>query len=192
MKLIVGLGNPGKEYKDTRHNIGFNAVERIAEFLGVSFDKEKFKGLYAEGIYNGEKIILLKPGRYMNLSGSVIRDYISYFKIDIADILIIYDDLDTPVGTYRLRYQGSSGGHNGIKDVEHQLGTNSYHRLKIGISKDEECLTRDYVLGKFNKEEQALIDKVLSDVVPIFKDYFELSFDNLMNKYNGKKEEVKE
>ena len=184
MKLIVGLGNPGKEYKDTRHNIGFNAIDRIAEFLNVTLDKKKFGGVYAEAIYNGEKIMLLKPEKYMNLSGVVVGDYISYFKIDIKDILIIYDDLDTVVGRYRLRLQGSSGGHNGIKDIEMHLGTREYNRIKIGISKDVESTTRDYVLGKFSKEEKPLINNVLNDMVPIFKDYFELTFDNLMNKYN--------
>ena len=186
MKLIVGLGNPGREYKDTRHNIGFNAIDRIAEFLNVTFDKKKFTGDYAEATYNDEKIILLKPGKYMNLSGQVIRDFISYFKIDIKDIMIIYDDLDTQVGQYRLRYSGGSGGHNGIKDIEHNLGTSEYNRIRIGISKDKDFATRDYVLGKFSKDEKPLIDKVLDDMIPIFKDYFVLSFDNLMNKYNGK------
>jgi len=199
MKLIVGLGNPGREYKDTRHNIGYSAIERIAESLNVTFDKKKFTGIYAEISYNDEKVILLKPEKYMNLSGEVIRDYVSYFKIDMKDILIIYDDLDTPVGMYRLRYSGGSGGHNGIKDIEHNLGTSDYNRIRIGISKDSNFETRDYVLGKFSnfetrdyvlgkfsKEEKPLIDKVLDDIVPIFKDYFILSFDNLMNKYNGK------
>ena len=184
MKLIVGLGNPGKEYKDTRHNIGFNAIDKIAEFLNITFDKKKFGGIYAETTYNDERVILLKPEKYMNLSGAVIGDIVSYFKIDIQDILIIYDDLDTPVGRYRLKPQGSSGGHNGIKNIEFNLGTNIYKRIKIGISKDEEYSTRDYVLGKFNKEEKVLIEKVLDDMVPIFKDYLELTFDNLMNKYN--------
>jgi len=184
MKLIIGLGNPGKEYQNTRHNIGFNAVDKIAEFLKVTFDKKKFGGRYAEVTYNEEKVILLKPEKYMNLSGEVIREYVSYFKVDISDILIIYDDLDTEVGKYRLRQQGGSGGHNGIKDIEQHLKTQTYNRIKIGISKDTEFTTRDYVLGKFSKEEQLLIDKVLNEMVEVFQDYFELSFDNLMNKYN--------
>jgi peptidyl-tRNA hydrolase len=186
MKLIVGLGNPGREYEQTRHNIGFMAINEIARFLKVEFNKEKFQGSYAEAIYNSEKIILLKPGKYMNLSGEVIRDFISYFKIDLEDILIIYDDLDTSVGMYRLRYQGGNGGHNGIKDIEKHIGTKNYNRIKIGISNDKNYETRDYVLGKFSSEEQEEINKIMEDIVLIFKDYFNLTFDNLMNKYNSK------
>lgn len=186
MKLIVGLGNPGKEYQKTRHNVGFMALDKIAEYLKINFDKTKFNGNYAEILYNDEKLILLKPGKYMNLSGEVIKDYISYFKISIDDILIIHDDLDTEVGIYRLRYQGGSGGHNGIKDIEKHIGTKNYKRIKIGISKDKRIDTKDYVLGKFNEEEQKKINEVLDDIVLIFRDYFELSYDNLMNKYNSK------
>lgn len=186
MKLIVGLGNPGREYEQTRHNVGFMAIDTIAKYLNIDINKDKFQGNYAETIYNGEKILLLKPGKYMNLSGEVIRDYISYFKIDIEDILIIYDDLDTDVGIYRLRYQGGNGGHNGIKDIERQIGTKNYKRIKIGISNDKKYDTKDYVLGKFSLEEKEKIDKVLDDIVSIFRDFFLLTYDNLMNKYNSK------
>ena len=117
MKLIVGLGNPGREYNKTRHNIGFMCIDKIAEYFKVDFDSNKFTGSYTQFNHNGEKIILLKPGKYMNLSGEVIRDFVNFFKINIEDILIICDDLDTKVGTYRLRYKGSSGGHNGLKNI---------------------------------------------------------------------------
>lgn len=186
MKLIVGLGNPGREYEYTRHNVGYMAVDEIAKFLNVEFNKEKFHGRYTEATYNGNKVILLKPEKYMNLSGEVIRDYMSYFKIDIEDLLIIYDDLDTQVGNYRLRYQGGSGGHNGIKDIEKHIGTKNYNRIKIGISNNKNLDTKDYVLGKFSPAEKEEINEVLQDIVAIFRDYFELTYDNLMNKYNYK------
>lgn len=184
MKLIVGLGNPGKEYEKTRHNIGYMSIDRIAESLNVTLDTRKFTGLYTKFNYKDEQIILLKPEKYMNLSGEVIRDFVNFFKINIDDILVICDDLDTPVGTFRLRYQGGTGGHNGLKDIEKNLGTNKYKRIRIGISNDKLRDTKDYVLGKFTKEELESINTILDKMPMIVKDYLEISFDNLMNKYN--------
>jgi len=184
MKLIVGLGNPGKEYDKTRHNIGFMCIDKIAEYFQVAFDSNKFTGLYTQFNYKGEKIILLKPGKYMNLSGEVIRDFVNFFKINIEDILIICDDLDTNVGTYRLRYKGSSGGHNGLKNIELHLSTKDYKRIKIGISNNKNIDTKDYVLGKFSKEEMDLINPIIEKMSNIIEDYLNLPFDNLMNKYN--------
>ena len=125
-----------------------------------------------------------KPQKYMNLSGEVIRDFVNYFKIDINDILIICDDLDTEVGTFRLRYKGSSGGHNGLKDIELHLSTKDYKRIKIGISNNKNIDTKDYVLGKFSKEELELINPIIEKMPNIVKDYLEIPFENLMNKYN--------
>lgn len=184
MKLIVGLGNPGREYENTRHNIGFMCLDAIANHFNTSFNKSKFSGEYAEFNYNDEKIILLKPGKYMNLSGEVIRDYVKFFKINIHDILVICDDLDTSVGTYRLRYKGSSGGHNGLKNIELHLNTKEYKRIKIGISNNKLIDTKDYVLGKFSSEEKDLIKPILNKMPNIIEDYFNISFENLMNKYN--------
>ena len=184
MKLIVGLGNPGNEYDKTRHNIGFMCIDEVANYFNVSFDSNKFKGLYTELKYKNEKIILLKPQKYMNLSGEVIRDFVNFFKINIDDRLIICDDLDTEVGTYRLRYKGSSGGHNGLKDIERHLSTQEYKRLKIGISNNKDIDTKDYVLGKFSKEELELIKPIIQIMPKIIKDFLEIPFDNLMNKYN--------
>ena len=184
MKLIVGLGNPGREYNNTRHNVGFMCVDELAKHYNVTFDLKKFNGLYTQFSYNDEKIILLKPQKYMNLSGEVVRDFVNFFKINIDDILIICDDLDTEVGKYRLRYKGSSGGHNGLKNIELHLSTKDYKRLKIGISNNKEIDTKDYVLGKFNKEEIELINPIISKIPGIIEDYLNMSFDNLMNKYN--------
>lgn len=184
MKLIVGLGNPGRVYNNTRHNIGFMCLEKIAEYFKVDFDSNKFNGLYTQFNHNGEKIILLKPLKYMNLSGEVVRDFVNFFKIDINDILIISDDLDTKVGTYRLRYKGSSGGHNGLKNIELHLSTKDYKRIKVGISNDKTKDTKDYVLGKFTKEEMELIIPIIDKMPNIIEDYLKLPFDNVMNKYN--------
>lgn len=184
MKLIVGLGNPGNEYNNTRHNIGFRMIDKIINKLNITLNKEKFDGLYGETIINGEKVLFLKPLRYMNLSGTVIREYVNYFKIDINDILIICDDLDTPVGNLRLRYKGSPGGHNGLKDIEKNLNTAAYKRLKVGISNNKNIDTKDYVLGKFTKEENEILKETEQKVLNIFDDYLKLSFENLMSKYN--------
>lgn len=184
MKLVVGLGNPGREYENTRHNIGFMCVDAVAHHFNVDFNSNKFNGLYTQFMHNGEKIILLKPGKYMNLSGEVIRDFVNFFKINIEDVLIICDDLDTSVGTYRLRYKGSSGGHNGLKNIELHLNTKEYKRIKIGISNNKLMDTKDYVLGKFTKEERELINPIIEKMPNIIEDYLTLSFDHLMNKYN--------
>lgn len=184
MKLVVGLGNPGLEYNNTRHNIGFRMLDKITDKYNVELNKKKFDGLYGEKIINGEKIMFLKPQRYMNLSGTVIREFVNYFKINVENILIIFDDLDTEVGRVRLRLKGSSGGHNGLKDIEKNLGTNVYNRIKIGISNNKLIDTKDYVLGKFSKEDLQKIEEAENKIVNIFDDYLKLSFENLMNKYN--------
>ncbi len=133
MKLIVGLGNPGKEYENTRHNIGFIFIDYFAEKNKKTIDKEKFNGLYTQANINDEKVILLKPLSYMNLSGEVVRRFVDYFKIDINNILIISDDLDMNFGKLRLRPDGSSGGHNGLKNIALNLNTEKFKRLKVGI-----------------------------------------------------------
>ena len=184
MKLIVGLGNPGKEYINTRHNIGFMCLDEIAKYFNVSLTLNKYNGIYTEFRYNDEKIILLKPQKYMNLSGEVIRDFVNFYKIDISDVLVICDDLDTKTGTYRLRYKGSSGGHNGLKNIELNLNTNEYKRIKIGISNNKDLDTKDYVLGKFSKEELELLNPIINNMPNIIKDFISMPFDNVMNKYN--------
>ena len=184
MKLIVGLGNPGKEYETTRHNIGFQTIDKLADKLGVSITKSKFNGFYGETLVEGEKVILLKPQSYINLSGEVIHRFVDFYKISINDILIIHDDLDLPVGTYKLKQKGSSGGHNGLKNIELHLGTQEYKRIKIGISNNKNIDTKDYVLGKISKEETVELDKVKNTILDILNDYFKVSFLDLMAKYN--------
>lgn len=186
MKLIVGLGNPGKEYENTRHNIGFQTIDLFAQKLGITISKSKFNGLYVETLIHNEKTILLKPQSYINLSGEVIRRFVDFYKIDTKDILIISDDLDLSFGTYKLKKKGSSGGHNGLKNIELHLGTQEYCRIKIGISNNKNIDTKDYVLGKISTSENELLNKVKNDIQFVLEDYFTMSFDNLMNKYNIK------
>lgn len=186
MYLIVGLGNPGKEYEKTRHNMGFCQIDRFAQSHHVSFLKEKFGGRYCEFLIGTEKVILLKPQKYINLSGEVVQKFIEFFKIPLDHLLIICDDLDTPVGKIKLKKKGSSGGHNGLKNIEFHLHTNEYCRYKIGISNDRKLDGKDYVLGRFSKEEEKVLDDIFNQGVELLNDYFVLSFDNLMNKYNKK------
>lgn len=184
MKLIVGLGNPGKEYENTRHNIGFQTIDKFAQKLGVSITKSKYNGFYAETLIDGEKVILLKPQSYINLSGEVIRKFVDFYKIPVSDILIIHDDLDLAVGTYKIKQKGSSGGHNGLKNIELHLGTQEYKRIKIGISNNKMIDTKDYVLGRLSKEETKELESIEDIVLTILNDYFKVSFSELMSKYN--------
>ena len=186
MKLIVGLGNPGREYENTRHNIGFMFIDEYAKQKGVEINKKKFNGLYIDFINNGEKTILLKPQTYMNLSGESVRGFVEFFKIKIEDILIISDDLDMPIGKFKLRPTGSSGGHNGLKNIELHLNTQNYKRLKIGISHNKDIDTKDYVLGNLSKENKDIINDLKKIVNNIIDDFYKLDFEKLMAKYNHK------
>jgi len=187
MKLIVGLGNPGKEYENTRHNIGFSFIDFYLDSTGTSGKwTNKFEGEYLEASINGEKVIFLKPQTYMNLSGNSVRKVMDYFNIDVSDILIIADDLDIKVGNFKLKSDGSCGGHNGLRNIEACIGTTEYKRLKIGISKNVETDTKDYVLGNFSKEERETLKEVFKNLVEVIDDYFKLPFGDLMSKHNRK------
>lgn len=186
MKLIVGLGNPGREYENTRHNIGFMVLDRFLNKHNINSYKEKFSGIYYETTINGEKYILLKPQKYMNLSGEVVRDFVRFYKIDINDILIISDDLDMECGKIKLKLSGSCGGHNGLRNIELHLGTKDYKRCKIGIANNKLMDTKDYVLGKFSLEEKDILDTSLNKGVSIIEEFSTVKFDNIMNKYNCK------
>ena len=185
MKLIVGLGNPGKEYEDTRHNIGYMVVDNFVKANNLGTFTEKFNGLILKTTYNDEQLIIVKPLSYMNLSGDVVRKVSDYYKIDINDILVIHDDLDMPVGKIKLKVGGSSGGHNGIKDITNKLGNENYKHLKIGIANDKNMDTKDYVLGKFKDNDKTEIMFAVYYANDILKDYFKYDFNDLMSKYNG-------
>jgi len=186
MKLIVGLGNPGKEYEKTRHNVGFMVIDELLKRLGSPKEKEKFGGLFYEYVVLENKIILLKPQNYINLSGEVINKYINYYDIKVEDIIIINDDMDLDIGKYRLKPSGSSAGHNGLKNIEQNLKTDEYKRLKIGISNDKTIEAKNYVLGKFNSEELKTIKSVVDAAANIIEEYLDIGFEELMNKYNRK------
>lgn len=186
MKLIVGLGNPGREYENTRHNIGFMMIDSYVQKKNLGSFREKDRGLYLKTKLFNEDIIFLKPLSYMNLSGEVVKKYVQFYKVDTKDILIISDDLDLDIGNFKLKPSGSSGGHNGLKNIELHLKTNQYKRLKIGISNRKDLDTKDYVLGNLSKEEQKTIEELATTVENIIDDYFQIDFSTLMNKYNRK------
>ena len=186
MKMIVGLGNPGNEYKNTRHNMGFMFIDSFANSLNISIDKNKFNGLYEKVLINGEQVILLKPQSFINLSGEVVFKFMDYFKIDIKDILIISDDLDLEFGKYKLKEHGSSGGHNGLKNIELHLKTNEYKRLKMGISNNKMIDTKDYVLGKLSSSDMEVISSLVPVVNDILNDFLTLDFSMVMNRHNRK------
>lgn len=187
MKLIVGLGNPGKEYEGTRHNVGFSFLDYYLDQKNISFSwKNKFQGLYCECNINGEKIIFLKPQSYMNLSGTVVERFLTFFKLEPSDLFVISDDLDLNVGNFKLKENGSCGGHNGLRNIEDCIHTRHYKRLKIGISNDKSRETKDYVLGKFSNEEQYTIQLVFQSLILVLDDFFQIDFSSLMSRYNRK------
>ena len=183
MKLIVGLGNPGKEYEKTRHNVGFMCVDNYVDNLSW---KEKFNALYTEFMIDGEKVLFLKPLTYMNLSGQAVKCFVDYFKVEISDLLIIQDDLDLPVGDIRLKVNSSAGGHNGIKSIISELNSDKFARLKIGIANNKNYDTKDYVLGKFSEEESILITKAVSLSKDIITYFLKNGIEKSMNKYNSR------
>jgi len=184
MRLVVGLGNPGVEYVNTRHNIGFMFLDYITNNQDFTLNK-KFNALEYETNINGEKILFIKPLTFMNLSGESVFKYINFYKIDINNVLVIQDDLDMETGKYKLMYNHGDGGHNGIKNIMHYLGSREFLRLKIGISKAN-IDTKDYVLGKFNKDELSILNSTFNRLSNFLNDYVSMNRDVLMGKYNSK------
>ena len=191
MKLIVGLGNPGREYENTRHNIGFMILDEYARRYNIKDFKNKFNGSYAKVYRNGEYFILLKPLSYMNLSGTVVKKFASFFKIKPEDILVIHDDLDLPVGKIKVKFKGSSGGHNGIQNIIDNLKTEVFPHFKIGIDKDENIMYKDYVIGKFSKSDLDKINKIYDFSSDVINDFLDLDIEKVMSKYNGEEYEIK-
>ena len=186
MKLVVGLGNKGREYENTRHNMGFMLVDRYLQYKNITDKfKEKFNAMYIETTINNEKVIFIKPMTYMNNSGSAVRSFVDFYKLNSEDILVISDDLDLDLGKFRLRRNGSSGGHNGLKSIISHLGTDNFKRLRIGISNDKDDVI-NYVLSKFSKKELNDIDTMFDTLVDVLDDYFVMDFTSLMSKYNRK------
>ena len=184
MKLIIGLGNPGKEYENTRHNTGFMVLDRLSEKLNIEMTQNKFKGLYGKSKYKGEDVISLKPQTYMNLSGESVRQVMDFFKINQEDILVIYDDLDMPVGKLRLRQSGSAGGHNGIKNIILHTGSQNFNRIRVGIDRSKYIKVVDYVLSRFTKDEQDAINQGIENASDAVIDYLDHGFNHAMNRFN--------
>jgi len=184
MKLIVGLGNPGKEYEGTRHNCGFRAIDAYAEMAQVEFNHEDFKGVYAKFKLDGEDIILFKPQTFMNLSGEAVFAITSYFKIKNDDIVVVYDDMAIEPGELRLRLSGSSGGQKGIQNIIDLLKTENIKRIRVGIG-EPKFNAIDYVLGKPSKEEKPLIDKAIENAAFAIREFLLKDFNAAMCKYNG-------
>ncbi|MBS6503218.1 MAG: aminoacyl-tRNA hydrolase [Clostridium sp.] len=191
MFLIVGLGNPGKEYDGTRHNIGFEAIDYISNKYNIDINRTKFKGVYGEGFINNNKVILLKPTTYMNLSGESIREVMNFYKLENDEVIVIYDDISLEVGKLRIREKGSAGGHNGIKSIIANIGTDIFPRVKIGVGQPTSDLV-SHVLGRFNKEDMdsliEVIDASSKAVEVIIKD----GTKEAMNRFNGFKTSKKE
>lgn len=189
MKLIVGLGNPDKEYLNTFHNLGFMSVDKAADKLNVEFSKQKCRALIAETKIGMEKVILAKPLTYMNLSGESVRELISFYKIDISDLLVIYDDYDLKKGVIRIRKEGSAGTHNGMRNIVKELSSEKFKRVRIGFMQDGEVKIPliNYVLSGIKKEEVELFERATDIAGDIAKSFAQgEDFDKIMQKYSGK------
>lgn len=185
MKWFVGLGNPGEKYEHTRHNIGWMALDEAANRWGFQNAQLKCKGLILEGRVNGEKVVLIKPMTYMNLSGECVRAYMDYFKADISDLVVVYDDMDTELGKIRLRMKGSHGGHNGIRSIIEHLGTEEFKRIRLGISRPAPGTDKvPYVLSNFRKEEQELLKETIQKAVDAMEYSVSNHFEKTMAKFN--------
>ncbi len=186
LKWIVGLGNPGMKYASTRHNIGFMAIDALSNRFGIEIRESKCKALIGEGRVGTEKVALIKPMTFMNLSGEAVRAYMDYYKTNIDDFIVLYDDLDTELGKVRLRYQGSAGGHNGIKSIIQHLGTQSFNRMRMGISRPEpgrEIV--DYVLSGFAKKDQDMLQQTVEKTCDAVEFALTHTFEQTMAKFNG-------
>jgi len=185
MKCIVGLGNPGLKYRKTRHNVGFMVIDELAKRFHTKLTEKKFNGYYTIERINGERVILLKPQTFMNLSGECIRPLIDYYQIDPEDVLVVYDDLDLPTGKIRLRKTGGHGGHNGIRSTIDHLGGKNFKRLRLGIGRPTTAQPIvDYVLQKFHKKEQEEANLGILTAADVCEAWLKTSFDKLMNEYN--------
>lgn len=184
MYLVVGLGNPGEEYKHTRHNVGFDIIDLMKSKYNVSVNRIKFKGVYGEVNISNERVILLKPSTYMNLSGESVREAASFYKISNENIIIIYDDISLDAGKLRIRSKGSAGGHNGIKSIITNMSTDVFTRIKIGVGQPQKSLI-PHVLGRFSKEDRILVEKTFEASIKAVETIIAKSYVEAMNEFNG-------
>jgi PTH1 family peptidyl-tRNA hydrolase len=188
MKLIVGLGNPGKDYMGTRHNIGFGVITRLSDKYNIGMKSKEHKAVCGKGMIGGEKVILAQPQTFMNLSGESVKSFADYYKIEPEDIIVAFDDIDLEVGQIRVRRKGSAGGHNGIKNIIAQLGSNEFPRVKVGVgAKPEGGDLIRHVLGHFSKEDEKVISEVLDEAADAVEMIVTEGVEPAMNRYNAKR-----
>lgn len=187
--LIVGLGNPGAGYESTRHNVGFQTADRIAEIAGIQVQKSKFRALTGEGLYGGDKIVLIKPQTYMNLSGEAVRQALRFYKADCANMIVVYDDVDIELGKIRIRAFGGPGSHNGMRSIADSIGEDAkFPRIRIGIGKQPEYMElRDFVLRRFSPDEAKLAESAVSAAAAAALDIVKIGIENAMNAHNPKR-----
>lgn len=185
MKCIVGLGNPGRKYRQTRHNIGFMVIDELLKRQNWSLNKKKFNGNYSMEFINQDKIILLQPQTFMNLSGDSVQPLMDFYQIEPKDLLVIYDDLDLPTGKMRLRHTGGHGGHNGMRSIIQSLGTKDFNRIRIGIDRAKPGKqVVDYVLSPFSKQEMMDVEESIQRSADACEAWFNKPFQEIMNEYN--------
>lgn len=186
MYIIAGLGNPGKQYAQTRHNVGFDTIDILADKYNISVDTKKHKALCGKGMIEGQKVVLAKPQTFMNLSGESVRELVDFYKIDPEEeLIVIYDDISLEPGKIRIRKKGSAGGHNGIKNIIAQLGTQNFQRVKVGVGeKPKGWDLADYVLGHFSKEDRGLVDDALKRAAGAVELMVQGEVDQAMNQFN--------
>ncbi len=192
MYVIVGLGNPGKKYENTRHNMGFITVDQIAEEYQVKVDRIKHKSLVGECNIAGQKVLLVKPQTYMNLSGQAVREVLNYYKVPTENLIVIYDDIDIPTGTIRLRKKGSGGTHNGMRNIIYLLEDDNFPRVRVGIGSEKPVNLINYVTGSVTKGEKELLEEAITNAAKGAICIVEEGIERAMNKYNIKAKEKTE
>jgi PTH1 family peptidyl-tRNA hydrolase len=185
MKLVVGLGNPGKRYDGTRHNVGFAVIDRLAAGPGVSRFQDRFDSATAEWLEGDAKVLLLKPDTFMNLSGRAVRQAVDFYQIELSEMLMVCDDINLPLGKLRFRARGTAGGHNGLRDIQAHLGTTEYARLRIGVDAPPEDGAVDHVLGRFRPTERPVIEAAIQDAVQGVVLWVNQGIAACMNQYNA-------
>ncbi len=184
MYIIAGLGNPGKKYENTRHNMGFIAIDLLAEAYDIKVEKLKFKSLVGEGRIAGQRVLLMKPQTYMNLSGEAVREAVNFYKIEPEELIVIYDDIDIPTGTFRIRKKGSAGTHNGMRSVVYQLQSDGFPRIRVGIGSETKVDLIHYVTSGVSKGEKELLEETLMKSAKAAAAIVEKGVDKAMNEYN--------
>ncbi|MEN6419914.1 MAG: aminoacyl-tRNA hydrolase [Clostridiaceae bacterium] len=186
MFIVAGLGNPGLLYQRTRHNAGFQALDRLADELHIRVTKRGFSGVYGEGVYNGERVVLVKPTTYMNLSGDCVQSVLHFFKCPVENLIVLYDDIDLPVGALRIRDKGSAGTHNGMRSIVASVNSENFPRVRIGVGNDSEGDLKNYVLGKPGKAEQSELVTAFHDAADAVRLILEGKLPEAQAQYNKK------